>query len=63
MERGRGPAPIVKRDLVQPPSELVDKVFPFMKDVRESMQAYPQEWLSSDETLDGYLEFLDIGAV
>ena len=62
--------PDVKRNCVQPAQELVDKMFPFVKEVRESMKAdfeanggrYVQ-WYGHDDTLNGFLDLCTFGAV
>ena len=55
-----GNYPTIARACVDPPQDLIDQVFPYVKAVREAMAAEPEEWEHADDgTLSGFLEFLD----
>lgn len=52
----------VARNVVQPPKELVDEVFPFVAEVEAAMAEDPEGWKDTDETLGGFLELCRVAA-
>ena len=48
--------PVMKRALITPPQELVDRVFPFVKPARQAKAENPKDWEETDQTLWGFLD-------
>jgi Centromere DNA-binding protein complex CBF3 subunit, domain 2 len=54
--------PRVRRNVLVNPPELWQKVFPFVKEVRDDMADNPSSWIGHDDTLLGFLEVCDVAA-